>query len=724
MTPSSSARSGILVAAGVVASLLAVLNASPGSAAQTKSRKVTFAADIAPIIFQHCVSCHRPAGQAPFSLVSYEDVKARAQRIADVTRSRYMPPWKPEPGYGEFADVRRLSANQIELLQRWVAGGSPLGDPSITPAVPPLNEGWQLGTPDLVLTMERAFELKVSGDDVYRHFVLPIPLSERRFVRAWELRSGNAAALHHATMEIDQTGMSRQLDEADPAPGYEGLIAHTTMAPDGYFLDWAPGHSPYRAPDGMAFPIERNSDLVLMLHLRPTGRPETVKVSVAFYFSDQPPTRLPALLRLTRQDLEIPPGDARFEVMSTFRTPVDLDVFTVQPHAHNLAKEVEGFALLPDGTRKPLLYIKNWDFDWQGVYRYAQPVFLPAGTVVTARWVYDNSETNPRNPHRPPRPVLFGQRTSDEMAELWFQVVPATIAARQTFARALQGYLGPQNIKGYEMMLRAEPDNASLHNDVALLYAGAGDLEGAARHFTEAVRIRPDSASTHYNVGSVRLLQGRRQDARTAFERAIALDPAYANAYRNLGITFYRDGRLEEAARAYERALQLAPSDVSTHHNFGVLLQAQGKLKEAISQYQEALRIDGRHPDAHHGLALAFRAQGQLAESVGQYREALKSVPDWPDVLNELAWLLATSSDAAVRNPDEAIRLAERAVQLTAPPSWPTFDTAAVAFASARRFKEAAERARRALDLASAAGNREAADDIRERLRFYESQIR
>jgi len=351
-------------------------------------------------------------------------------------------------------------------------------------------------------------------------------------------------------------------------------------------------------------------------------------------------------------------------------------------------------------------------------------VFLPAGTVVTARWLYDNSETNLRNPHRPPQPVRFGQRTSDEMAELWFQVVPTTIAARQTFARALQGYLGPQNINGYEMMLRAEPDNASLHDDVALLYASAGDLEGAARHFAETVRIRPDSASSHYNVGSVWLLQGRRQEARTAFERAIDLDPAYANAYRNLGITLYRDGRSEEAARAYERALQLAPGDISTHHNFGVLLQSQGKLDEAISQYQEVLRLDTRHPDAHHGLALALRAQGRMAESAQQYREALQSVPDWPEVLNELAWLLATSSEAAVRNPAEAIRLAERSVQLTVPPSWPAFDTSAIAFASARRFKEAAERARRALDLATAAGNREAADDIRERLRFYESQVR
>src|SRR6185295_7366527 len=271
-----------------------------------------------------------------------------------------------------------------------------------------------------------------------------------------------------ATMELDPTGASRHLDEHDPEPGYEGLIAHTSMAPDGYFLDWAPGHTPYVAPDGMAFPVEPNSDLVLMLHLRPSGKEETVQASVGLYLSDTPPTRVPALLRLTRQDLEIPAGEKRV-VTSTFTLPVDLDLYTVQPHAHNLAREIEGFATLPDGTQKPLLYVKDWDFNWQDVYRYVSPVFLPAGTVVSARWNYDNSADNPRNPNRPPKRVTFGQRTSDEMAELWFQVLPRNQADRELFTRAMRARLLSENIKGYEMMLQADRDNAALHDDVALL---------------------------------------------------------------------------------------------------------------------------------------------------------------------------------------------------------------------------------------------------------------
>ena len=714
-------RCTLIVAALCLVEVVAARTNAGPAAAQTPGRPVTFAVDIAPIVYAQCVNCHRPQGSAPFSLVAYADVKSRAERVAAVTRSRYMPPWKPEPGHGDFADVRRLSDAQIELIERWVSEGAPEGDRAATPPPPPATAGWQLGTPDLVLTMDRAFTVPGGGDDIYRHFVMPIPVPQTRFVRAWELRAGNSPALHHATMEIDRSGMSRHLDMQDSAPGYEGLIAHTTMAPDGFFLDWAPGHTPYRAPEGMAFPVEMNSDLVLMLHLRPTGKPEDVRVSVGLYLSDTPPVRVPALLRLTRQDLDIPAREPRYVVTNSFRTPVDLEVFTVQPHAHNLAREIEGFALLPDGTRKPLLYIKDWDFNWQGVYRYSTPVLLPAGTTVTARWVFDNTEANTKNPNRPPRPVTFGQRTSDEMAELWFQVVPRTADDRRQLTRSLHAHLLPENIKGYEMMIRAEPDNAALHDDVALLYAEAGNLDAVAAHFAEAARIRPGSASAHYNLGNTRLLQGRRTEARAAFERAIAVDPTYANAHRGLGIALYRDGRFDEAARAYERALALAPDDVSVHHNFAVLLHAQGRLADAEARYLEALRLDSRHADAHYGLALVFAAQGRMADAAAHYREALRTVPEWPQVQAELAWLLATTPDPAIRNPQEAIALAERAIGSSKDPSWTAMNASAAAMAAAGRFAEAAERARRAIDLASAAGNQAAADQIRERLRLYET---
>jgi tetratricopeptide (TPR) repeat protein len=372
----------------------------------------------------------------------------------------------------------------------------------------------------------------------------------------------------------------------------------------------------------MAFPLEPNSDLVLMLHLRPSGKEETIQVSVGLYLSDTPPTRVPALLRLTRQDLEIPAGEKRV-VTSTFTLPVALDLYTVQPHAHNLAREIEGFATLPDGTQKSLLYVKDWDFNWQDVYRYASPVVLPAGTTVSARWNYDNSAANPRNPNRPPKRVTFGQRTTDEMAELWFQVLPHNQTDRDLFTRALRSRLLAENIKGYEMMLQADPDNAAMHDDVALLYAQAGNVARVAGHFAETARIKPASAPAQYNLGTALLVQGKRDEARRAFQRAVVIDPSYANGHRSLGTVLYQDGKLEDALRSYRRAIELAPNDVSAHHNLGVLLQVQGKLADAVAEYREAVRIDDGYVDAHYGLAVSLAGLGQFAPAVASAEKAL-----------------------------------------------------------------------------------------------------
>jgi tetratricopeptide (TPR) repeat protein len=165
--------------------------------------------------------------------------------------------------------------------------------------------------------------------------------------------------------------------------------------------------------------------------------------------------------------------------------------------------------------------------------------------------------------------------------------------------------------------------------------------------------------------------------------------------------------------------VQLAPGDIPARHNLAVVLQAQGRLAEAASHYEQVLRLDARYPDAHYGLALVSKAQGNMAGAVQHYREALRSVPNWPEVLIDLAWLFATSTDPAVRNPQEAVELAERAVRATSPPSWAALDASAAALASAGRVREAADQARRALESAIATGNDAAASQIRERLTLY-----
>ena len=536
-----------------------------------QSSRVTFTRDVAPILFSACASCHRPEGIGPFSLLTYDEAKSHAAAIVEATGNRVMPPWKPEPGYGEFADERRLTIDQIATLRRWLDEGLVEGDPAMLPRPPTWTGQWQLGTPDLVIETA-PYALRASGDDVYRNFVLPIETKTSRYIKAWEFLPGSRA-VHHATMQFDPTRSSRRLDEQDPEPGYEGLVPHSAMSPDGYFLGWLPGLTSNVAPRGMSWPLPTGADLILMMHLRPTGRTETVRSKLGLYFSDAPPPLQPTLIRMTRQHMDIPPGERRYAVTDTFTLDVDVDLYTIQPHAHLLAKEVKSYATLPDGTRKWLIYIREWDFNWQGVFRYARPQFLPAGTTINFEFVYDNSSDNPHNPHRPPHRVTYGEHTTDEMAELWLQVVTRNAADRARLARAARERIVREQIVGVEKRLETDPDNAALHDDVALLHAEAGHLDRTAEHFAQTVRVRPESAAARYNLGNALFRQGRRAEAIESLKGALALDPGYALAHDGLGVALHAEGKLVEATEHYRRAVQLEPGNVDARMHLAIALR-------------------------------------------------------------------------------------------------------------------------------------------------------
>jgi Flp pilus assembly protein TadD len=407
---------------------------------------------------------------------------------------------------------------------------------------------------------------------VYRNFVLPIETSTRRYIRAWEFLPGSGA-VHHATMQFDSTRSTRRLDEQDPEPGYEGLVPHSAMSPDGYFLGWLPGLAANVSPRGMSWPLTPGADLILMMHLRPIGKPETIQARLGLYFSDTPPPLQPTLIRMTRQHMDIPAGERRYVVSDSFTLDADVDLYTIQPHAHLLAKEVRSYATLPDGSRKWLIYIKEWDFNWQGVFRYARPQFLPAGTTVTFEFTYDNSSDNRHNPHRPPRRVTYGQHTDDEMAELWLQVVTRNPADRARLARAARERIVREEIVGVEKRLEKDPDSATLHNDVALLHAEAGHLDRTAHHFAETVRVQPELAAAHYNLGNVLFRQGRHTEAVESLRKALAIDPDYALAHDGLGVALYAQGRLGEATDHYRRAVTLDPHNTDARAHLAIALR-------------------------------------------------------------------------------------------------------------------------------------------------------
>jgi hypothetical protein len=262
------------------------------------AQPVTYSKDVAPLLADRCGMCHHPGGSAPFTLLTYADARRHAGQIATVTANRFMPPWKADPADGPFVGQHPLDNQEILLLRRWLDAGAPEGDPRDLPPAHAWVEGWQLGKPDLVITLEQPYTLQAEGTDAFRIFVLPIPVEAARFVRGLEFRPGNPKVVHHANIRIDTTPASRRLDEADPGPGYDGLIARSATYPDGHFLGWTPGQVAPLLPPDLAWRREKNTDLVVELHMQPSGKAEQVSPSIGLYFGDAAPTQTPAMLRL------------------------------------------------------------------------------------------------------------------------------------------------------------------------------------------------------------------------------------------------------------------------------------------------------------------------------------------------------------------------------------------------------------------------------------------
>ena len=571
---------------------------------------VTFTRDVAPILYARCAPCHQPGGAAPFSLLAYADARQRARLIARVTRSRYMPPWKPEND--GFAGDRRLTEAQIATLARWADSGALDGDTADLPPPPRIASGWQSGQPDLVVTLA-SYLVPADGPDLFRNFVVAVPGTGTRLVRGLEFRPGSPA-VHHANIRVDPTPASRHLDEADPEPGYEGVILRSADYPDGHFLGWTPGQAPPLAAD-MAWTLDAGSDLVVQLHIRPTGRSERIQPSIGLYFTSTAPARTPSIVRLGRQDVDIPAGADRFPVTDSFTLPVDVQVRAIQPHAHYRARTLEATATLPSGERRPLITIGHWDFNWQDQYRYAEPFWLPAGTRLDMAYVFDNSDANPRNPDHPPRRVSWGWRSSDEMADVWIQMLTRSEDDRASLAAAGRRKMAAEDAIGCETIIARDPDYAAVRNDAAALYLELGRPDAALRHF-EAVRaLQPQSAVARYNVGVALEALGRNDEAAREYEAAIRLDPRYSVAHNNLGNIRLAERRLDDARREYERAVESGPSNAEAHNNLGAVLLATGGAAAAIEPLETAVRLRSVYPEAHFNLARAYATAGRGADA-------------------------------------------------------------------------------------------------------------
>ncbi|MFQ3591639.1 MAG: hypothetical protein SNJ82_00410 [Gemmataceae bacterium] len=376
----------------------------------------TYSQEVAPILYTHCASCHREGEAGPFPLLSYADARKRAKLIARVVGEKSMPPWMPEAPAGTFHDERKLTAAQIDTLQRWAKAGAPEGDPKNAPAVPHFKTGWQLSTPDLVVKMAKPFEIPAEGRDIYWHFVFPLNLTKEKYLCGVEIRPSNRRVAHHAVGILDTSGTARKLNANNKGNGYPGYSPG--FLPAGFIPSYAPGMTPRFFDKDTTIVLKPGTDLVLQMHYHPTGKVETDQTEIGLYFTERKPAKGPVIIAMASEEIDIPAGERKYRATDRFKLPVDMQVRNIWAHMHTIGKTVRVTATLPNGTKRQLLHIPDWDFNWQDTYLYREPFVLPKGTIVDAEWTWDNSADNPRNPFSPPRRIRLGEDSTDEMSGL------------------------------------------------------------------------------------------------------------------------------------------------------------------------------------------------------------------------------------------------------------------------------------------------------------------
>ena len=412
-----------------------------GIVRERKTRKdgaVTFYRDVLPIVQKNCQECHRPGAVGPFALMTYKQAVNWADDIKEYTKERKMPPWKPVEGPA-FHNERKLADRDIQTLAAWVDGGTPEGDAKDAPPPRRFVEGWQLGKPDLVLTVPEEMTIGAGGPDLFRCFVLPTKLTEDKFVTAVEVRPGNNRIVHHTLNFFDAGGKGREMEQnareeketkqGDRGPGYSaamGLGFRPAAGEVGGLGGWAPGNVAHHLPAGYGYFLPKGSDIIVQVHYHRNGRVEKDRTSIGLYFAKNDKTKRWKGMVLPGRFWLIPAGNERFRVTGELEVLQDCKLYSVMPHMHMLGREVKVTLTPPGGKPTTLVAIKDWEYNWQETYFLKQPLTLKPGTRLAVEAIYDNSEKNPNNPFSPPRWVKFGEQTTDEMCYIFLGATSET----------------------------------------------------------------------------------------------------------------------------------------------------------------------------------------------------------------------------------------------------------------------------------------------------------
>jgi Copper type II ascorbate-dependent monooxygenase, C-terminal domain len=450
------------------------------TASSNATTSITFTRDVASILYKNCAECHRPNDIAPFSVLTYKDVRPWARSIREKVITREMPPWYADPRYGHFKNDARLSKKDIDTIVAWADQGAKEGDPKDLPALPSYIDGWRIGKPDQVFSMTEEYTIKPDDPDNYVYFVVPTEFKEDKWIQAAEIRPSNKKVVHHVIAHIltpqaiagsrrSGAQADRQAENEQAIFYKEGGLARVKLdapviddganAPNGgaafkrrageegsdlfsiLLTSYAPGKGPDVFAPGMAKRIPAGSKIVLQMHYSSfrgaLDKPERDRTSVGLIFAKEPPPNRVVSLTIPNHFFKIPAGADDHVVTAAYTFDQDVQLVDYMPHMHLRGKQMKYEVIYPGGKRETLLWVPKFNFNWQTLYRLKDPIMIPKGTrmIITAH--FDNSSKNKYNPD-PGKPVRWGDPTYDEMMIGWMDYVVPNSAKRDTAAKEVK----------------------------------------------------------------------------------------------------------------------------------------------------------------------------------------------------------------------------------------------------------------------------------------------
>lgn len=406
---------------------------------------VTFSKDVAPIFFAKCAECHKPGEAAPFSALTFKDVRPWAKSIREKVVSREMPPWHANPAYGHFVNDRRLSQKEIDLITAWVDQGAKEGDVKDLPKAPQFVEGWSIGKPDQIFYAEE-YTLEAKGADEYQYFDVPTNFTEDKYIQAVEARPGNRKVVHHIIAFIVPPGSPNmsQMTKEQRDKAMENQLKNSPFYRDGFLMriktdqpifddgcqpdnmrrsggndnlltGYAPGHNADVFKPGLGRRVPAGSTIRFQIHYsKVAGEVIKDKSSVGVIFAKQVPERIVGTRSVGNIMFKIPAGAADHKVTACSILRRDTRIYGLMPHMHLRGKAMKYEVFYPDGKSEVLIDVPNYSFSWQTNYLLTEPKLLPKGTRIQVTGVFDNSTKNKYNPD-PTKDVRYGEPTYDEM---------------------------------------------------------------------------------------------------------------------------------------------------------------------------------------------------------------------------------------------------------------------------------------------------------------------